>query len=80
MKNMTQAFEANNFEPRSHNLWRGEITLDAINDLDSNFNPGVPGCGIICSNLSDESILACERLGRGLEDISEMSLNQKRKI
>jgi 23S rRNA (adenine2030-N6)-methyltransferase len=66
---LMQAFKKNKFDPVAHNLWLGEIQLTAFKDVYSNYNPGVFGCGIICSNLSNESLSANEQLGKGLEQI-----------
>lgn len=69
LHNLMQAFKKNELDPASQNLWLGEIQLAAFEDVYSNYNPGVFGCGIICSNLSDKSLAACKQLGKGLEQI-----------
>jgi hypothetical protein len=33
------------------------------------WNPGVPGCGIACVNLGDQSIAACQALGAALQSL-----------
>ncbi len=50
-------------------IWCGEIILVAFDDPTSDYNPGTLACGIMCSNLSDESEVACDRLGKGLVEI-----------
>lgn len=67
LKRMRQAIKANGMVPEAHRLWSGEILLDVINDPEYDFNPGVRGCGVLCSNLRQESLSACRRLGEGLE-------------
>ena len=49
-------------------VWLGDITLDAIDIPDLTFDPGVLGCGVLCSSLGDGSIDACERLGEALAE------------
>ena len=63
------AWAANAFASSKYCLWCGDIALVAMDDSTFAINPGVLGCGIICSNLSPESIAACERLGNGLAEI-----------
>ncbi len=69
LEQMGRAMKTNGMAPEAHRLWNGEIVLDAINAPDYDFNPGVLGCGILCSNLSPESLTACRRLGEGLESV-----------
>jgi hypothetical protein len=64
-----QAMETSGMVPEAHRLWNGDIVLDAISDAECDFNPGVLGCGVLCSNLSPESLSACRRLGEGLESM-----------
>jgi len=66
---MQQTIEANGIDPEEHRLWSGEIVLDVINDPEYDFNPGVLGCGILCSNLSPESLAACTRRGESLQSV-----------
>ncbi|HNS21298.1 MAG TPA: 23S rRNA (adenine(2030)-N(6))-methyltransferase RlmJ [Sedimentisphaerales bacterium] len=49
----------------SVSYWCGEISLVEAPNPD----PGVAGCGILCGNLSDASILACTRLGNSLATV-----------
>lgn len=49
--------------PGARRLWCGEVCLKAIGDSGSVSNPGVMGCGLLCGNLSDESVSASSRLG-----------------
>ncbi len=67
LKRMQQTMAANGMDPDAHRLWSGEILLDVINDPEYDFNPGVLGCGVLCSSLEAESLSACRRLGEGLE-------------
>jgi 23S rRNA (adenine2030-N6)-methyltransferase len=69
LEQMRQAMETNGMDPEAHRLWIGEIVLDAINDAEYDFNPGVLGCGVLCSSLSPESLSACRRLGEELESV-----------
>jgi 23S rRNA A2030 N6-methylase RlmJ len=69
LEHLRHDFKKNKFDHFAHHLWFGEIRLSAVNDIYSNYNPGVFGCGILCSNLTNKSFLACEKLGRGLEQI-----------
>jgi hypothetical protein len=38
-----------------------------MNNPDFQINPGVIGCGIFCSNLSEKAILVCLKLGIELQ-------------
>jgi 23S rRNA (adenine2030-N6)-methyltransferase len=69
LEQMRQAMETNGMVPEAHRLWSGEMVLDAINDAEYDFNPGILGCGVLCTNLSPESLSACRRLGEGLESM-----------
>ncbi len=62
-------FHIHSFNPSAYQLWCGEITLDAINNPHYSFNPGTMGCGIILSNLSIPSHIACKRLGETFEKL-----------
>jgi 23S rRNA (adenine2030-N6)-methyltransferase len=55
--------------PGAKGLWCGEICLRAIGDACRDFNPGVMGCGILCSNLSEEAVSASSRLGHELSRV-----------
>jgi 23S rRNA A2030 N6-methylase RlmJ len=52
-------------------IWRGDVSLKAINDPKFNENTGVLGCGIVCANLSRQSITECRRLGKALVGVYE---------
>ncbi len=66
---LQHAFHAPPFHPTVDQLWCGEITLNAIHIPDYPFNPGVMGCGIILSNMSNASQTACKHLGEALETL-----------
>lgn len=67
LEDMRQAMATNGMVPEAQALWNGEIVLEVINDPEYDFDPGVLGCGVMCSNLSPDSLSACRRLGEGLE-------------
>ena len=50
-------------------LWCGEISLEAMEEADLGFNPGVRGCGLLAQGLSGRTLRAIERLGRELARI-----------
>jgi hypothetical protein len=50
-------------------LWAGEITVAGFGAHPPAWDPGVPGCGIVCANLSDQATAACEELGTALRSI-----------
>jgi hypothetical protein len=52
-----------------HLLWCGEIYLLETNNPDFRCNPGVMGCGILCSNLSEKTISFCIKLGKDLQNL-----------
>ena len=56
-------------EAAAKRLWCGDIYLTVINNPNFNHNPGVLGCGIICSRLSERSVFMCEQLGAELASI-----------
>jgi 23S rRNA (adenine2030-N6)-methyltransferase len=56
--------DSNNF-----NFYKTEILLSAIDDPNFKFDPGVRGCGIICSNLSDQSFNILKKFGSELEEL-----------
>ena len=66
---VSENVQAWTLDPATHNLWRAEIALDAIDSPDRTFNPGVLGCGIMCGNLSEASLGGCRTLGKALETI-----------
>jgi 23S rRNA A2030 N6-methylase RlmJ len=49
--------------------WCGEINLAALHAPGLTINPGVRGCGILLSNLSEQALSACTRLGEALAEI-----------
>ncbi len=51
-----------------YSLWCGDISLITI---DNPAFEGLLGCGILCSNLSEKSIVACNNLGKALSKIYE---------
>lgn len=52
-------------------LWCGDINLVSMNDATFDESPGIMGCGMVCANLSEKAILACDGLGQELEKIYE---------
>ena len=50
-------------------MWAGEITVAGFGSHLPAWNPGVPGCGIDCANLSQRATAACEELWAGLRSI-----------
>jgi hypothetical protein len=64
---MRSALAANRLDPVA--LWCGEVNLLALQDPDFDINPGVVGCGILTSNLSDQASSVCVRLGEALAEI-----------
>jgi 23S rRNA (adenine2030-N6)-methyltransferase len=50
-------------------LWAGEITVAGFGVHPPAWDPGVPGCGIVCADLSDQATAACEELGTALRSI-----------
>lgn len=56
-------------EASTKRLWCGDVFLTVINNPNFNYNPGVLGCGIICSHLSERAIFMCEKLGVELASI-----------
>jgi len=54
----------------AQNLWCGEISLkDAWATGKPSADLGLMGCGILCGNLSRQSLKTCENLGRELAEI-----------
>jgi 23S rRNA (adenine2030-N6)-methyltransferase len=66
---MSRAMKDSEFDSGLRPLWCGEVVLDAVNDPGYDFDPGVRGCGILCGNLSMETLSACGRLGEGLASV-----------
>lgn len=50
-------------------LWLGEISLTVLEGPDLPPNPGVRGCGVVCANISQPAINACQQLGNALVDV-----------
>jgi 23S rRNA (adenine2030-N6)-methyltransferase len=50
-------------------LWCGDLSLVSLRDPALPPNPGIRGCGVLCANISPESIAACARLGAAMEVI-----------
>jgi len=46
--------------------WYGEVCLRAEDLSEVGFDPGVLGCGVVMSNVGEEALAACSRLGEGL--------------
>jgi 23S rRNA (adenine2030-N6)-methyltransferase len=46
--------------------WYGEVSLHAEDLSEVGFDPGVLGCGVVMSNVGEEALGACSRLGEGL--------------
>lgn len=42
-------------------IWSLDVWLKCMKDNDCEINPGVPGCGLACANLSWESINRLEK-------------------
>jgi 23S rRNA (adenine2030-N6)-methyltransferase len=63
MKGLRAAVAAHGLRAADHRIWRGEIVLAAMHDPDFDINPGVMGCGVLCSNLSAKAVAACKELG-----------------
>ncbi|NLV50671.1 MAG: hypothetical protein GXY20_08270 [Clostridiales bacterium] len=49
-------------------IWCFDVWLKCMTDIDCRINPGVPGCGLACANLSKESI---NKLGKYLNIVGE---------
>ena len=54
-------------------LWCGDINLAAMNDATFDESPGLLGCGIVCANMSEKAVIACDGLGQELAKIYEKS-------
>lgn len=55
-------------------IWCGDVSLAAIDDPIFDEHPGVLGCGIVASNLSEVSVENCQQLGKELVAIYENAL------
>jgi len=49
--------------PADHRLWRGGIVLAAMHNPDFDINPGVMGCGVLCSDFAEDILMPCAKLG-----------------
>lgn len=62
-----EKMEAIEFVPDDHNLWGGEIVVNAFRESGPNANhPGVFGSGVVCGNLGDRTIDRCWEAGAAL--------------
>ncbi len=52
-------------------IWCGDINLAAMEDATFTDVPGVLGCGVACSNLSNQAMATCDKLGQELAMIYE---------
>lgn len=53
--------------PDGHDLWIGEVVVDAFFDADTTAShPGVFGCGIVCGNVRERAIERCREVGAAL--------------
>jgi hypothetical protein len=50
-------------------IWAGEITVAGFGSQPPAWNPGAPGCGILCTNLSQQAMVACQELGSALQSL-----------
>jgi 23S rRNA A2030 N6-methylase RlmJ len=68
------ALDRQNVESCAIPVWAGEITVAGFGSHLPSWNPGVPGCGIVCANLSEQATAACEELGTALRSIYARAL------
>jgi 23S rRNA (adenine2030-N6)-methyltransferase len=68
-QHLQHAFQVHSLPPPGYQLWCGEVRLNAIDTPGSRFHPGVMGCGIILSNVSNPSLAACQQLGEALATV-----------
>jgi 23S rRNA (adenine2030-N6)-methyltransferase len=55
------------FNGDAHNLWIGEVIVDAFTDSKTNaIHPGIFGCGVICGNIRNQAIKRCREVGEEL--------------
>jgi hypothetical protein len=66
MKEIRAVAAAHRVCPSDHRLWRGEIALVAMHNPDFDINPGVMGCGVLCSNFAEDALMSCAKLGTEL--------------
>ena len=57
-----------------NNVWCGEIELSSIDLEQQEINPGVYGCGIMVGNMSPNTVIVCEQLGRELAKIYQNTM------
>jgi len=69
LEQFNQAFLVADLDMNEHHVWLGQIHLDDVTHVRHGFNPGVWGCGLLCANLSHESLATCAHLGRALEQV-----------
>jgi 23S rRNA A2030 N6-methylase RlmJ len=69
MKELRTVAAAHSLRTADHRIWRGEIVLAAMHDSDFDINPGVMGCGVLCSNIGANAVSACAKLGQELARI-----------
>ena len=53
-------------ERSSIGAWYREVSLRAEDHSEVGFDPGVPGCGVMMSNVGQDVLAACSWLGEGL--------------
>jgi hypothetical protein len=63
------ALDRHGIEGRGSSIWAGEITVAGFGSDLPAWNPGVPGCGILCANLSQQATVACQELGSALRSL-----------
>jgi hypothetical protein len=63
------ALDREGVDPRQARVWAGEITVAGFGAQPLPWDPGVPGCGIACANLSHQATAVCEALGNALQTI-----------
>jgi hypothetical protein len=54
---------------RGSSLSAGEITVAGFGSHLPAWDPGVPGCGTLCANLSQPATVACQELGAALQSL-----------
>jgi 23S rRNA (adenine2030-N6)-methyltransferase len=76
---MVQAFEHSKIDLQEHRVNGIEIEIESIGEANTSVNPGVPGCGVLIANLSNESIVALQQtsgiLARAYEDVIYQGLS-----
>ncbi len=64
---LKKALAGQKVDIKKANLRCGDINLVAMDDATFDESPGILGCGIICANLSEPAVLACDGSGKELE-------------